>query len=54
MMGAWMVLYTDGTVRVVGRSEAEAAARELRRSRSGEVITNVAAVATIVEDEEAA
>jgi hypothetical protein len=51
-MGAWIVLYDDDTVRVVGRSEAEAAARELRRSRGPHaVITDVVAIATIVDDE---
>ncbi len=50
-MGAWIVLYDDDSVRVVGRTAAERAARELRRSRTGEVITNIVAIATIVDDD---
>ncbi len=53
-MGAWIVLYSDDTIRVVGRSEAEAAARELRRSRAGGAVTDVVAIATAVNDEDEA
>jgi hypothetical protein len=53
-MGAWLVLYADHRIHVVGRAEAEAAARALRRSRSGEIVTDVLAVVTIIDDEGAA
>jgi hypothetical protein len=49
--GAWLVLFADHRVQVVGRAEADAAARALRRSRSGEVVTHVVAVACILDDE---
>jgi len=49
MMGAWLVVYAD-RVQVVGRADAEAAARALRRSRSGEINTGVLAIVTIIDD----